>query len=1213
VTEAKQRTPLEETTAAQQAAADPNLSAFVSANAGSGKTRVLTNRVARLLLAGVRAERILCITFTKAAAAEMSDRLFGLLGNWALMDDDILRKELNGLAPGIAADYTAEDFGRTRRLFAQALETPGGLKIQTIHSFCQSLLGRFPIEAGLAPGFKAIDEAEAFTLLNGAIDSAVTRASAAGDDPDADAVRHLANIYGIQLRDHLRTALISGAIRSKMSADNYETRLLDALGTGADTRPDDIGRATVDAINVARISQLREALYYGAKTALATAKTLAGFEDAHDWQERLKILREAFGKKDGGWRAKLVDAGTKKHDPQAETIAQTLRDNLCDMDERLRSATIYAEAASLARLIRLAARIYDDKKTARAALDFDDLIDRAGRLLSDSTQNAWVMYKLDQGIEHILLDEAQDTSPAAWDVIEAPLTELFAGVGVDRQTASTPTAGRTFFAVGDPKQSIYSFQGADSDLFQEKLLDLGKKFKSAELAYENFGLSLSFRTTAPVLSFVDTLFADRRVRDGVTDIDVDLRHGVFRTTAPGLVELWPLTPAVASEETEPWDAPLDAITEESRERRLAAAVAHKVADLLRTARVKDKDDGPDRPARPSDFMLLVQSRGPIFTETIRALSRQGVPTAGADKLLLLDDQAALDLMSYARAAVSTTDDLSLAELLKSPLFGADEELLYRIAHGRKGSLRHALKDACETGLAPADWYESFTQAAGIGRSRGPVAFFTHILDAGTPTGRSRLIGRIGAPSREPLEAFINQAIEFERSETPSLRGFIAWIMARGAVVKREADSGEDVVRVTTAHKAKGLEAPFVFLLDAQKRARVAPDHLILRANGGSDPAGSGPPVRSLAKKDAPASAETAKTDAEILTYNEYRRLMYVAMTRAKDRLYICGIEDKRSDPTDPARWSWHQHATGAFDRLDQNSAPGQSIKTAEAGELWELPVRRYGTVDLVDERPLTDDLSLTMPEPRDAGTAKTGSPDSSAYDDQASRAAAIAEPPAPEPPPLRLSPTRLADLVEEADLRENIDTKDVVFPPTGAEAALKRGKAIHRLLEVLPTIAPDRQEAAAHNLITRIAPDVSAPERASWTDEAMAVLNDPAFAAAFGPASRSEVAIAGDVQVDAASPDAPTLRVTGRVDRLVVLDDRVLVVDFKTNRPPPKDPADAPTAYLAQMGAYAALLAEAFPDKRIETALLWTYEPRLAALPPDLVAAAFRRAVRAAS
>ncbi|MEM9263454.1 MAG: 3'-5' exonuclease, partial [Pseudomonadota bacterium] len=734
-------------------------------------------------------------------------------------------------------------------------------------------------------------------------------------------------------------------------------------------------------------------------------EALRSFERAQTYDQKVDALKEAFAKQDGDWVKKFYDAKATKFDPQATEFAEILRATLVEMDETAKSAELLKDAKALSVLTHAAMSEYQRLKDARASVDFDDLIIAAKRLFADPERSAWVMYKLDQGIEHVLLDEAQDTSPGAWDVIEATMSELLAGLGTDQQSALR----RTFFAVGDRKQSIYAFQGADADLFQEKLVDLGKQL-SAVTQFENVALQLSFRTTPPILRFVDTVFAERSVREGLTD-DIELRHNAMRSEEPGLVELWPLTPAIVEEDIDKWDVPLDAIGSQSRERRLATAIALKIEDLLAHAYIPDTSKGKRR-VSPSDIMILVRSRGAVFTETIRALTAKEIPTAGADKLQLLDDQGVLDMMSFARSVLSDADALSLAETLKSPFFGISEEDLFSLAHGREGSLHDAFRNACASNQLPAIWWQRFEAARKTARQSGPFEFFSFILDSGElstaadgmpflDTGRSRLNAQLGAPSREPVEALLSQAIEFERSQPNSLRGFIDWILRRGAVVNRETDQLEDVVRVTTVHKSKGLEAPIVFVLETHKKPILDAEFVDLAGSAGTRLERTAPAMVAVPPKmERPGAVEEAKNRANSLTYNEDRRLLYVALTRARDMLFLCGIEPKRRTTADKdhAEYTWDEHARAAFDALLGDSSPPSASVVDIENALWERSVLRYASKEYAANGYMSVDAAeSSTPAPRETNAPIPN---------------CLLTPPRPEAPPRRLSPTKLADALE---------------------------------------------------------------------------------------------------------------------------------------------------------------------------------------------------------
>ncbi len=1155
------------TTRRQRDAANPAISAFVSANAGSGKTRVLTNRVARLLLAGAEPQRILCITFTKAAAAEMAARLFQLLGDWALADEARLRGALRDLQGDDSDALGPDGLARARRLFARALETPGGLRIQTIHSFCESVLRRFPLEAGVAPGFAVAEDSDAQRLQEVAIDRVAARENAAS----RAAIYRLSRDFN---DDELRNLLLR-----ELATPRREFRAAAAQGREGWAR---FGEDAAAALHIDPDTDERaviaEGLAFLSQREIENALAVYAAADGNPKKFGEPPLRKylAAGSDSERWAALTELFHTKEDTPRKQPSNEPLRaaapwiseffsrgqEWFIDVERRRRAAAFLADARAFYSLLEPAFAAYENAKAARAALDFSDLIDRTGRLFANEAAAAWVMYKLDQGLEHILLDEAQDTGRDAWETIEGPLKEFFAGKGgFDERRGER--LSRTFFAVGDQKQSIYSFQGADAALFKEKSLSIGEKI-SAVARYENIPLTLSFRSTAPVLRFVDALFADDEVCDGVSD-ERPMLHGVCRAGHAGLVELWPLAARDERQTPAPWDAPLDASDAASPEARLTAEIAQTIRGWIDNG---EKLESRDRPIRPGDVMILVQSRSRLFHEIIRSLSRLGVPVAGPDRTEIGDDPAVQDVFSYARAVLSRFDNLSLAETLKSPFFGFDDDDLYALAYGRNGSLWETLVAKADENPRYADVAAAIETARRVGLCEGPSAFIAHLLETGAPSGRARLAARLGAPSVEPIEELMRQAIALEAREPPSLQLFLDRLSRSATEISRDPDHAGDVVRVMTVHKAKGLEAPIVFLLDTQRlwpKKHLGPVYRVETLTAARRVTA---PIVAKRKEQMSPEIRAARDAADRLAGAEHRRLLYVAATRAEDRLYICGVERAKSENGDAevdAR-SWRVLAEAAFERL--------ADEVTHAGERLGGPVRRIAAHQIV---------------PAMSGRSAPSS-------------GALSRPPAPAflKAPLaaaseaqRKSATALAARTVEAVGR--------AYSPVRASAALLRGSALHRLLELLPETPAAVRSGAADRLLARMAPTIDEETRAAWRDEAMAVINAPAFAEAFGPGSQAEVAIAGDLE-----GAEGTVTVSGRIDRLYVDANRVLFIDYKTNQPPPLRVEETPEAFITQMAAYGALLGEIYQGRRIDAALLWTFEARLMTLPKDLLDTALK-------
>lgn len=1162
-------TPLEQTIRNQRLAADPARSAFVMANAGSGKTRVLTNRVARLLLEKVPPDKVLCITFTKAAAAEMAERLFKELGQWALLDDADLSAALVEIEGKNAPVRLPRDLADARRLFARALETPGGLKIQTIHSFCESILRRFPLEAGAPPGFTIVEAGEASRLLNAAID---TVAAQTHSKPElAESFDRLALLRGEQ---QLRELVIKAngfefdaALARYESLDAMTAALADTIGVNVDQTENDIQAAFIKSVDATKFEEARAALAAsGANAKNRCAAPMQIFQLASSTGEQWASLSKLFLKSDGAPRGKYSDKQTEKIAPWVNDYLLDKEAGFIAANEAQKAAVLYRDTVAYYRILSEVRDVYRRSKTARAALDFDDLIHRTRRLFSQAS-SAWVMYKLDQGIDHILVDEAQDTSPAQWDVIDALLEDYLSGAGAR-------DVNRTFFAVGDMKQSIYSFQGADVGLFEEKETDLGKRLAAAG-DYKNVDLQLSFRTTEPVLDFVDALFVEAEAAEGLGHRGVPA-HSAKRTGEAGLVELWPLTPRPEKIETNPWDAPLDEPEANHPVQILSDRIATTVKGWLEQ---KTMLESLNRPIEPGDVMVLVQSRSRLFDEVIRRLAQNGVPVAGADRLKLLEDPAVEDLLSYAKFTLLSSDNLSLAETLKSPLFGFDDDNdLFPLAHprGKGQSLWSALNEQSSKKPLWAAAVEELSAARAIGLRQGPFAFLAHVLETGASSGRKRFYERLSPSSRDAVDEMLRQALDFENANPRSLGAFVNWFEESAGEIKREMEQVDNAVRVMTVHGAKGLEANIVFLIDAHRGPNLSQQDPIQKLGvqgGNASQIVAAPLFAGGANRDIPITA-TAREDKKQKIYEEYRRLLYVAATRARDRLYICGHElgnDSKPREKETGVKSWHALAQDAFDRLDERVEQDRS-------PWWES----------TDETARRISCPQTVPAKQ---ADETPTPASAEIPPWLTLSAK------PETAPAHLTPSRLADEDEAAS--EPAETP--ALSPSETDKYF-RGRTLHRLLELLPETPPGERPIAANRLLSRLAPHIDERERNRWRDEILTVLADAQFARVFGPGSRAEVAIAGTPKGAGSG-----IIITGQIDRFILDKNEILVVDYKTNRPPPARIEDTAPAYVAQMAAYRALLQEIYPDRQIKAALLWTFDARLMALPDEMLDHAFAR------
>jgi ATP-dependent helicase/nuclease subunit A len=1160
-----------ETRANQGAAADPGISAWVSANAGTGKTHVLTMRVLRLLLAGTEPERILALTYTKAAAAEMATRVFGRLAEWVTAND----AELGGkLADLLDRRPSAAEMRRARQLFAVAIETPGGLKVQTIHAFCERLLQRFPLEAGVPPGFEILDDHERAALLQEAADATLAEAAAAA--PEAPLARALAAAVGFAaeasfdalLGDALREqAWLDAAVRLDLDGDERLAEAERIYRLALDLPPDASLEATERALAHllpdAELACLRDVLAGGQRSDAKACERVAAAMAANGTADRIRELWGLFLTSGGEPRKALMTKGlVTGHRDVARRLQEAQERFVALYDVRCRLQLLDATLA-LVRLGSCVMQRYAEAKARQAKLDFDDLIGRAASLLRSSDAVEWVLYKLDGGLDHILVDEAQDTSPLQWQVVRALAEELFSGRGAREEP-------RTLFAVGDEKQSIYSFQGAAPRMFAAMGEDLGQRAQRAGLAWRRLPLTLSFRTVEPLLAAVDAVFADPQRTPGVGAVQAPLRHVAARAGHAGLVEIWPTEKHEPAEPAEPW-SPLAESGASPSVARLTSRIATTITGWLEGREMLASEK---RPVRPGDILVLVRKRLPFAPALVSALKARGVPVAGADRLVLTEQIAVQDLMALGDVLTLPDDDLALAAVLKSPLLGIEDDDLMTIAHGRAGSLWQALMAQRGTG-APARMSEAAERLQRWQRwaeSLPPFELYSAVLDR--EGGRARMLARLGSEAADAIDELLNLALAHDAGAPPSLQGFLCWLRQGQREIKRDMEPGRNEVRVMTVHGAKGLEAPIVFLPDTCSTKSARQPNALLTLEDAARPSGVAAPFLWPVKGSGKvAVVKEARQRVALAETEERNRLLYVALTRARDRLYVAGFEGVRPPP--PDCW-YHLIKDGLAGRLAEET-------TADGRTVWRL--RSDQTAPPVAGK---------APTPAAAGAA---------------RLPAWATTPAPREPVLRmpLVPSRLAPLerdeahAERARAARRSHAEPAMLPPAALaeDARFLRGTLTHALLEHLPGVPQRRWADAARVFLAARAAQLPERVRLDIAEETLAVLQDPALAPLFGPESRAEVAIAADIPYPGGA--GPALRLTGKIDRLVQRGGEVLILDYKTNRPPPAEPEAVADAYLFQLAAYRLGVSHIFPGSRVEAALLWTDGPRFMPLPGGLL------------
>lgn len=1132
----------------QRRAADPHTSVWVGASAGTGKTKVLTDRLLRLLLDGCYPERILCLTFTKAAAAEMANRLADQLARWASGSAKELEESLYALS-GKQASF--EEMVRARRLFARVLETPGGMRIQTIHSFCQSLLRRFPLEAGLAPHFSAIDDRDAAELMDEARELIFQRADGRDEPALTEAMALICDsLHETRLPDFLRAiAAQRSRLHRTFDAHGGLMPLLAAMAEKLGVSPSETAGSVIagacqdEAFAVKDCRWAVDILLQGSKTDIERAQTMAAWLAA-DEQGRAAAFAtyaRALLTADGDVLKRLCTKKCTDRYPAIEDVLRTEAERMARIRDLVRAVDLRAATEAMLRFAEAWLQTYQRLKENRAQLDFDDLIQIARRLLNASSgRAAWVLYKLDGGIDHILIDEAQDTSPDQWDIVRALSDEFFAGAGAVETV-------RTVFAVGDPKQSIYSFQGADPKAFGETRLYLKERVESVRAPWASVPLQISFRSSPAVLTAVNATFAGSPGRDGVLEEGEDIHHVAWRSEDGGRVEIWPLTVPREVDAPPAWKPPVEAVRGDNSRVRLARLVAERIRTMISGEILPSKG----RPVRAGDILVLVRRREPFVDDLVRELKSRRVPVAGNDRMVLTEQMAVMDLMALGNFLLLPEDDLTLAVVLRGPLIGLSEDDLFTLAWQRKGSLWDALRGAGDA--APFEnAYRFLADLLDRADFIAPHELFSHVLTE--RDGRKKILSRLGAEAEDPLDEFMNLTLAFEQVHPPSLQGFLHWMESGAVEIKRDLEQakGSDEngqVRIMTVHGSKGLQAPIVFMPDTVSIPRASGEYLFWIEDGSGGDIPLWPPHAEQRTETCRRAIEARKD----FILREYRRLLYVAMTRAEDCLYVAGWQGKVA----PSQGNWYELVRNALAAHPDAMVEDDPFLRRHPGEADDA-----------------ESLVLTVPQKRIVDTVPAPMP---ARVSDRLPAWASTLPPREPVPPRPLVPSRIEG--DDLSATSPLDAVD--------ERRFQRGIAVHQLLQILPDVSPELRAAAAGRLLARPMWGMTEHGRNELIREVMTILDDPAFAPLFGPGSQAEVPIVGLVNDRA---------LAGQVDRLFVSERDVWIVDYKTNRHPPATEDDVPPLYLRQMAAYRQALVRIYPDRNVHCVLLWTDGPVLMTL-----------------
>ena len=1126
----------------QRAAVDPQDSVWLSASAGTGKTQVLSARVLRLLLAeGTEPSDILCLTFTKAGAAEMAVRVNEVLARWVRMKDGDLGRELGH----VGAPITPETRDRARSLFARVLDCPGGgLRIDTIHAFAQWLLSAFPGEADILPGTRAMEDRERALLVDEVLSTLVAEA----DEPTLAAIRELSIRKG---PDGVKRWLMrcAGALELWQGPAGWQPPMRERVCRLLRLASDADEASLAEMCSDARFDTVSLRQCLSGYRSWKAATGVEAVEAIEEWlskteQARFGLFKHLLDKlfyKNGNPRL------PKNADPAFAEASARVGESIAAIREQQALIALADFLAPQLEVGRKFALLWDEAKAREGLIDFDDLIRKAAILLQSKEMTDWIRYKLDRRFDHILIDEAQDTNASQWAIIDALTDDFFSGEGAHGQRI------RTIFTVGDTKQAIFGFQGTSPKNFmaaRDRVADRMRGLSQATQSLRerrtarelrDLELGQSFRTADIVLRFVDAAIA----AIGPANFGIGRAPAHVGENRPGLVTQWGLVidGSASSDQDEESEGGRTSGWLARHDRLLADKIARQVKRWMDEGFPLVK--GKARRAGPGDVMVLVRKRRELASLIVARLYAHGVAVAGVDRLRLGAPLAVQDLMAALRFAVQPLDDLNLACLLVSPLIGWTQDDL--LAHGyrpKRKRLWHHLRDnGDDTVASTVETLRAIMRRADFD---SPQALLYWIL-TGPMDGRRRLVARLGREANDPVDELLNAANAYGSAHVASLQGFIRWFDAGEGELKREASAARDQVRVMTVHGSKGLQAPIVILADTA----IGPDSpgdLDLLETDIDDAVGRAVPIPDVPKAERAGPLVDAYEFAAAEDRQEHWRLLYVAMTRAEEALFIAGSLGPRDAKKGVAHDdSWYARLLPLFegDGLDD--------------ELWGTR-REWGRLA---------PLPSTLRPEQGAMQLLPGWLDR----------------PAPEEPrpPRPLAPSGLGE----------VEGSDPPLAPDVSASAARRGELIHALLERLPAVPEHDRERRAAAWLARQAPELPEADCAEMMTRALAVLAEPAFAEVFGPQALAEVPLAATVAGQV---------IAGTADRLLITDTTVIAVDFKTARRPPASLEAVPEPTLRQMAAYVAALEAIYPAKAVRAAVLYTQTPQLIALPPELMA-----------
>ena len=821
----------------------PEFSAFVSASAGTGKTKILIDRLLNLLLANNKPGKILCLAFTKAAAAEILSRINQKLAEFATCTKEHLETELYSLG---FKELSEEIKYKARILFIELLDEAEPLNIQTIHSFCQQLLLKFPFESELGLNFSLLNENKTSLLITEAKDIFLNNISLY--EKAEEAVSYLS----WHIKEYSFNELLEEIIANRESLDNFFSLHLSLEKAINSIYPERIDEEQVIKEFIDNISinhEDLEKLYIGGKTDISIAEKITKFISLSE-KSKIMLLNDYLGcflTLTGDPTKSVLGKKIITTYPEVANIFENEQARAYKFNKFIKNT----KALNLTNYFIIISyhirKIYEQLKKQANAVDYDDLINLTLRLINNSEHAQWINYRLNGGIEHILIDEAQDNSSKQWEIINKISENFF-----DNEENQ-----KSIFIVGDSKQSIFSFQGAKPELFNQMNKSLSDKVVRVQL-------NTSYRSGKTILELVDKIFNQDHLLHLVTDIEPIIEHRAHKSSN-AKVELWPLIIEDEKEEIKEWVLPSD--FKKNKYITASEKLANNIAERIR----QDLDNKVISTA--GDVLVLTRRRGTFINHLISALRKLNIPSSGIDRLKLLEHPIILDIISLTNFLLCSNDDLNLAITLKSPIFSITEDELLKLCYNRESSLWNELKKS-SSHIKIVELIENLQK---LSKNKHPFEFYFYIFES--LSFRQYFKGKNYLETDDIIDSFLDLVKEYQNDNIPSLQLCLNFINNTKTEIKRDLSQTKDQVRIMTIHNSKGLQAKTIFLTDTTSLPSNKDSIIWLNKHQLLWPG---------KEKYYPDIAKTAKKEKQQQEYSEYIRLLYVALTRAEDNIIICG-------------------------------------------------------------------------------------------------------------------------------------------------------------------------------------------------------------------------------------------------------------------------------------------------------------------------------------